>query len=358
MNYSIKIRKLGFFLFCMALFTRSAAVFGFEITDALGRTLSFERAPERIVVAGRGLVMVADALYLFSEARSRVIAVEKITLGKGGFLPAIDPAFSMKTELPIEVGVEPIVSLRPDAVLMKSYMQQKLGQRLEALDVPVVYLEFETPRQYERDLMVLGTLLQNRARAEYLVSHFRDRAAQVEKRIATHPDRERPRVLFLYYSERGGGRAFNVPPGSWMQTILVERAGGDPVWTEIGAGRGWARVSFEQIAAWDADYIFVTSYFTDVDKVKAVLLGDPLWISLRAVREGRLFAFPTDYYSWDMPSSRWILGLTWLAGKLYPHLFADVDLAAEIQTFFRDLYFLDGETYDQHIRSKLGGDLP
>jgi iron complex transport system substrate-binding protein len=347
--------KVGLYL-CLLLLMTAAAASGLEVTDALGRTLFFEQPPERIVVAGRGLVMVADALYLFPEARSRVVAVEKITLGSGCFLPVVDPTFSEKIELPIEVGVEPILFLKPDVVLMKSYMRQKLGGSLEALNVPVVYLDFETPEQYARDLLVLGALLQNRARAEYLVSGFRDRVLQVEQRLPALP--ERPRVLFLYYSEQGGGRAFNVPPASWMQTILVERAGGIPVWKDKRIGQGWNRVGFEQIAAWDADYIFVTSYFTDVDEVKERLLADPLWVPLRAVRENRFYAFPTDYYSWDMPSSRWILGLTWLAGKLYPERFSDVDMNAEMRTFFRDLYFIDDEAYGLHIRTMLGGDLP
>jgi len=347
--------KIGLSLFPLLLIAAVSAS-GLEVTDALGRTLFFEQPPERIVVAGRGLVMVADALYLFPEARSRVVAVEKITLGRGSFLPVVDPEFSKKIELPLGVGVEHILSLRPDAVLLKSYMQQKLGGSLEALDVPVVYLDFETPEQYERDLMVLGALLQNRSRAELLVSGFHDRVRQVEQRLPSIGDR--PSVLFLYYSEQGGSRAFNVPPASWMQTILVERAGGIPVWKSRRIGQGWNRVSFEQIAAWDADYIFVTSYFTDVDEVKARLLTDRLWVSLRAVKEKRFYAFPTDYYSWDLPTSRWILGLEWLAQKLYPGRFADVDMAAQTRTFFSDLYFVDGEAYDLHIRPMLGGDLP
>ena len=347
--------KIGLLLFLMMLITAAAAG-GLELTDALGRTVSFERPPERIVVAGRGLVMVADALYLFPEARSRVTAVERITLGRGNFLPVVDPEFSKKIELPIEVGVEPILSLKPDAVLLKSYMRRKLGANLEAMNVPVLYLDFETPEQYERDLTAVGTLLQNSSRTKFLVSYYHDHALQVERRLP--PVAERPSVLFLYFSEQGGGRVFNVPPSSWMQTLLVERAGGIPVWKDNRMGQGWSRVSFEQIAAWDADYIFITSYFTDVDEVRERLLEDKLWTSLRAVKERRFHAFPTDYYSWDLPTSRWILGLEWLAGKLYPERFADLDMTAEARTFFKDLFLLDDEAYDLHVRPMLGGDLP
>jgi len=349
-----KVTVLTFFLLaCMV-----SSLFGLEVTDALGREVSFERPPQRIVIAGRGLLMVADALYLFPEAPSRVIAFEKITLGRENFLSVVDPSYTTKTVLPIDVGAERIASLHPDLVLMKSYMQRKLGNSLETLGIPVLYFDFETPDQYERDIRALGHLMENDERSEDIIAFYRDRVRRVEERVKSIAEQEKPRVLFLYYSERGGSRAFNVPPAAWMQTILVETAGGFPVWKEIRAGQGWTRVSFEQIAAWDADHIFITSYFTDVDEVTGRLVDDSLWKSLRAVRENRIHAFPTDYYNWDLPDPRWILGLTWLASRLYPEKFSDVDMIAETRTFFRELYFLEDDGYNRYIRDMLGGDLP
>jgi iron complex transport system substrate-binding protein len=331
---------------------------GFEITDALGRSQTFESSPQSIVVAGRGLLMVADALYLFPEASTRVIGIERITIGKADFLSVIDPLYTDKIQLPIDVGAEQIASMHPDVVLMKGYMRKKLGRSLETLGIPVVYLDFETPEQYERDLGILGTLLNNVSRSEELIAYYGTRMGRIEKRLHGMTEPEKPRALFIYYSERGGSRAFNVPPKQWMQTQLVERAGGRPVWKDMKTGRGWTRVSFEQIASWDADFIFVTSYFTDVDGVKARLLADELWSSLRAVREGRLFSIPADYYSWDLPDPRWILGLVWLAATLHPERFGDMDIMAETRNFFRELYFLDEAGYNRYILSVLGGDLP
>ena len=336
----------------------ASSLCGLEVTDALGREVSFEQQPQRIVIAGRGLLIVADALYLFPEAPSVVVAFEKITLGKGNFLTVVDPHYDMKTVLPIDVGAERIASLRPDVVLMKSYMQKKLGSSLELLGIPVLYLDFETPDQYERDIRALGHLLENDERSEEIIAFYRGRVQRVRERVKSIAEQEKPRVLFLYYSERGGSRAFNIPPADWMQTIVVEIAGGIPVWKDIKTGQGWTRVSFEQIAAWDVDHIFVTSYFTDIDEVKDGLLEDPLWTSLRAVREDRIHAFPTDYYNWDLPDPRWILGLTWLASRLHPEEFSDVDLMAEVRTFFRELYFLDDAGYNRYIKNMLHGDLP
>lgn len=342
-------------LLTSALFNSALAL---DVTDALDREVSFEQPPQRIVVAGRGLVMVVDALYLFPEAPSRVIAFEKITLGKENFLSVVDPDYDSKTVLPIDVGAEAIAALKPDLVLMKSYMQRKLGSSLEILRIPVVYLDFETPEQFERDIAVLGRLLGNEARTDEIISFYARHRAAVKERLKDIAEKDRPRALFLYYSERGGSRSFNVPPVAWMQTILMEEAGALPVWKYAKMGKGWTRVSFEQIAAWDADHVFITSYFNDIDEVKKRLLKDTLWKSLRAVKQGNIHAFPADFYNWDLPDPRWILGLTWLSSRLHPLSFNDVDMDAESRDFFRELYFIDDDGYNRFIRPMLSGDLP
>jgi iron complex transport system substrate-binding protein len=67
---------------------------------------------------------------------------------------------------------------------------------------------------------------------------------------------------------------------------------------------------------------------------------------------------PTDYYNWDLPDPRWILGLIWLATKLHPEHFLDIQLMDEVRHFFQDLYLIDNEGYDRYIRTVLGGDIP
>ena len=39
------------------------------VTDALGRTVKFDKPPQRIVIAGKAFFMIVDAIYLFPDAR-------------------------------------------------------------------------------------------------------------------------------------------------------------------------------------------------------------------------------------------------------------------------------------------------
>jgi iron complex transport system substrate-binding protein len=326
--------------------------------DALGRTVSFPRPPQRIVVTNKAVIMMADALYLFPEASSRIVAIGSTAQGKLNFIPVIDPDYAGKMKLDNQSGPEQIAAARPDVVLLKSSIAQSLGRSIEALGVPVVYLGLETPQQYERELMTLGTLLGNEGRARELIAAYKRKTERVSAAIAGLDAEARPRVLLLYTTAQGGATALNVPPLGWMQTMLVEMAGGRPAWRDAQIGQGWTKVSIEQIAAWDADRICVISYVDDPREVVKRLRTDPQWQGLRAVKQGELHAFPTDYYSWDQPDTRWILGLTWLAATIHPDRFPGMDMLQEVRSFYGEFYGMDDTSFRESVLPFLSGVLP
>jgi iron complex transport system substrate-binding protein len=327
------------------------------VVDALGRETLFDAPLERVVIAGPATLMIADALYLFDTGPERLVGVTRIDQGKGNFLRRLDPDYHRKTILERQVGPEQIAALRPDAVLLKSQLRDRLGLRLETLGLPVVYFDFETPEQYQRDIATMGRLLGEEERARdinrYLES-ARDNVLRVTS--AVRPD-ERPSVLFLYVDNRGGNRAFNVPPDGWIQTILVRDAGGEPVWTGLPLGSGWSTITMEQIARWDPDTLFFVAYRQDTSEVAERLRDDPVWRNLTAVRNGRAWTVPVDFYSWDQPDIRWILGLEWIASALHPDRFPDLSIREQVYAFYEKLYGLSRERTDQIIFSILEGDL-
>ncbi len=324
-----------------------------SLMDARGQVLDPATSPERIAVAGRGSLLLTGAIYLFPEAAERVIALPRGGQGIAGeFFRLVDPQFDQKVLLDNAVGPEQIVALQPDRVILKSYMFEDLGQSLAVIDLPVTYLALETPEQYVEELRILGSLFQNPERAETLIDFYQEQLIQLEQAI---PVDQQPSVLVLYYNDRDGQVAFNVPPLNWIQTMLVERAGGRPAWDDAVLGQGWTTVNLEQIAAWDPDFIFVIHYTGDPEEVVTDLYQSPTWQAMRATQNQHLRAFPKDYFSWDQPDPRWILGLKWLATQLHPDEFSDIDMAAETQAFFEFAYGLDPEVFEQSIRPNLRG---
>lgn len=325
------------------------------IIDALGREVKLPAAPQRIVITGKALFMIADAAYLFPQAMDKIIGLGDAGQGSGNFIQLIDPNYEAKRTLEKDAGAEAVAALNPDLVILKSYLAESVGAPIEALGIPVVYIDFETPEQYARDLAILGKVFGDEARAAEVAAFYQNKMDEIAAAVKDAP---KPRTLVLYYNDKDGNVAFNVPPMSWIQTQMVEMAGGEPVWADANPAKGWTQVTLEQIAAWDADQIFVISYFKPAAEVVDGLKTDPNWQGIRAVKENKIYAFAADLYSWDQPDPRWILGLTWMAGKLHPELFPALDLSAEAQTFYQTLYGLDEAFFTENIVPTFKGDLP
>ena len=327
------------------------------VQDALGRAVEFAELPQRIVVAGKSSLTIVDTLFLFPEAAERVAGLVVGKQSPGDFLQFVDPAFGQKPVLQVDSGPEQIAPLEPDAVILRSFMAETLGKSLEQIEIPVVYVDLETPDQYFRDLVTLGKLFGNEARAAEIHSFYQTRLDALDAALGVLGDDEKPRVLLLQHNEQGGEVALNVPSGSWLQTIEAELAGGIPVWREAAQGGGWTIVNFEQIAAWDPDTIFLVSYGADPSQVVDGLQADERWQALRAVKEGRLYAFPGDVFSWDQPDPRWLLGVTWMASKMHPERLPDLDLMDEVYQFFGQMYGMERDAITTNILPNLKGDL-
>lgn len=324
------------------------------IQDGLGRQVEIPEDLTRIVVGGSAALMVANAVYMFPSAPELIVGVSRIDQGRGNFLEAIDPDYGEKTVLERNIGAEQIAALQPDVVIMKSFMKGPLGDSVELLGIPVVYVELETPEQYDRDLRILGNLLNEQPRAAVLAEYYEQVVRAATTLTSDLPESSRPEVLFLNARATGGDVAFNVPPASWLQTTLVQLAGGRPVWASQNTSSGWLTVGFEQIAAWDPDKIFVVAYRDDVAAFVEGLRQQGRWRELTAVGNGEIYPFPWDYYSWDQPDVRWGLGLSWLATRIQPELFDSSGVKAAVYRFFSLAYGMTAGETDSIILDLVG----
>ncbi len=329
-----------------------------KLVDALGREVTFEKAPEHIVIAGKATTLVADALYLFPEAAQRITAIELRSQSAKKFLGVVDPAFDQKAPLETNAAAEQIAPFKPDAVVLKSSMAEKLGTPLEQLGIKVVYVDLETPETFAKDITALGQLFGNPDRAQQILTFYQSRVDQYGAATKDLTADQKPRVLLLEYTKQGEEVAFNVPPATWLQTTMVKLVGGEPVWTEASEKGGWTVVNFEQIAAWDADQIYIVSYAGDSDKIAEQLKADDKWAALKAVKNNQLFGFAGDFYSWDQPDPRWVLGLSWLYTKVQPDLATGVDIMQELNQFYTELYGLKADVIKDKVVPLLYGNVP
>jgi len=327
----------------------------FELVLAIVMAFSLN-AQQRIVLAGRGANMLADAIYLFPDAGERLVAYSSGDQGLGLFMSAVDPAFKEKVCFDKSAGVEVIASFKPDLVILKSIAKSQYEAPLNALGIRQLYLTLETPEQYYEDIATLGKVLGNQVQAAEIVSWYADH----EKRIVSHTSKlsasQKPKVLLMQLAASGES-VWQVPPDSWMQTIIAERAGGIPVWKGANPGSGWATVSVEQIAAWNPDVVCIINYRGNSSEAAEAFKKDKRLSSLKAVKEGKVYGFPQDFYSWDQPDTRWILGLTWLAKQIQPALFRDISIVQTTREFYSFMYGFDEAKFRSIIEPKINGDI-
>jgi iron complex transport system substrate-binding protein len=322
-----------------------------EIVDAAGQQLQFREPPQRWMVTGPGDYMALHLLYMFPGAWDRVVGVQQKRDPGDTFLPLVDAHFESKTVLEGNLGPEQVASVEPDLVIMKGLTEHAVGRSLGEIGIPTLYLGLETPELFLRDVRNLGAALGDPERAQEITAFYQDRLDRLEAATVNLSEADKPRVLLLEYSDRGGNVAVQVPAKSWMQTRQVQTAGGRPVWLESAElTDGWTTVNLEQIALWDPDKVFLVVWNTlDPTAVLASLRADPRWSQLQAVQQDEIYAFPSDLYGWDSPEPRWILGMTWLAKHIHPQPFADIDLIQELYGFFGQMYGMSEVAVQEHI---------
>jgi iron complex transport system substrate-binding protein len=354
----LKSLALLLILLCF-VFQAPAQTKSVKLTDAAGRIVELGKTPQRLIVIGRGPFMVLHLLYAFTEGRQRLVGVEVKGTTASDFLPLIDPSFKTKGTLNSNPNVEQIAALKPDLVLMKGTVMDRQSEALARAGIATFFFGLETPEQYTKDVTNLGLILGNTKRANEIVAFYQKRLDRLRKGVAGLVDGQKPRVLLVEYSDRGGKMAARVPAKTYMQTIQVQTAGGNPVWLEAAlGGDGYTVVNFEQIARWNPDKIFVVVWYA-LDPVKTIrdLKSDPQWSALKAVATDQIYAFPCDIFGWDTPELRWILGMNWLATRIHPERFRDIDMKAEVMVFFSQLYGMDKAAIEKVILPKVKMDV-
>lgn len=322
----------------------AAVAASYSAVDANGDAVQLAAPPQRILVTGKSALIPADALFLFPEARQHIRHLARVNQGLGNFYTLRMPELAQETvDWMQNGGTEELVAMHPDLVVTKTAATESVIRKLRPLGIPCFAMSLETPDEWMNELPQLGHLLGEDARAEELLGHFHKRLDAVAQGVhaALAKGQPRPRVLLLQISAADGLHSFSVSPDRWLQTWMVEAAGGDPVWKGTGlTSSGWSKVSFEQIAAWNPDHIYFVSFKAPLGPLLEAVRADRRWQQLTAIQAGRFRAMPADLVSYAQPVSRWILGLQWLAADLHPDAFPDFRMEEALPVFYRDFYGL------------------
>lgn len=317
---------------------------GRQVKDQLDRTVTVPAEVHRVVV------LQHQALDIIVElgAADRVVGVLRSWTS---MIPGIDKLSPGLAGLPTpgdltNVNVESLLALRPDVVFTTNYAPAPMIRQIEQAGIPVVVISLSEGEGTERaklnptfadddvayaeglkaGVRLIASILGTEARGEALLDAAFAGRKLVESRVADIPPAARRR-LYMANPE------LNTYGSGKYTGVIMARSGG----LNVASGmRGAAKVSMEDVLRWDPQVIFVQDRYAPV--AEQVRTG-AAWQPIEAVRTGQIYITPEYVKPWGYPlPEAFALGELWMAKKLYPERFADVDVPAAVDRFYRAFY--------------------
>lgn len=303
-----------------------------RVTDSAGRPVPVPARVQRVFPAGP-----PAAIWLYTLAPEALLGWPRANRAEEieFLLPGIGnrPEVGRLTGRGNTANLETVLALKPDQIVDTGSVRPtfvELADRVQAqTGIPYALIDGAleaVPAGYR----LLGDLMGVRERAEGLARYAEDTLRTVRERVARVPREQRPRV---YYAR--GPHGLETGLDGSINVEMFEAMGIELVSTRMPGGL--ARVSVEQVLAWDPQVIIT------IDQTFAQTAAQsPLWRNVSAVRNGRVHLSPKLPFGWvDFPPSvNRLPGLWWIAAKVFPDQFRD-DLGAIARDFYRRYYQVD-----------------
>lgn len=296
--------------------------FPVKVTDQLGREVTIEKKPEKIVSG----YYISTSLLIALGLEDNLVGIE----AKADSRPIYKLAASQLLELP-SVGtaknfdLEGCAALNPDLVILPAKLKDSIPA-LEELGIKVLAVNPESGDLLNEAIDIISKAT-GTTQIAYALKYFSNNLlSEISKAVEGS---DKPSV---YLSSNG---TFTAAAGAKMyQNTIIENAGGTNAAAEI-TDTSWAKVSYEQINKWNPDVIVIAS---DADYTVEDVLSDSAVSQVTAVKEKRVYKMPDSFESWDSPVPSGVLGTAWLANKLHPDKYSDEAYEKAVKDFYQTFY--------------------
>ncbi len=294
------------------------------IMDSSGTLVEVPLHADRVVALRAGIV---EALIVLGEG-DRIVGVDDGTRRGTSYdeLNVLLEPRLLNISAPVagnSVNLEQLMALEADIVLAGGYSRTAAIDQMRRANITVAVVHFEELESFGRDLRIIGTIVGREEEAAGISSYLQGVIDFVSSKVSAIPPGERKRVYFCGYD------IYHAYSGKTFEHSQIVAAGGIDVAENI---TGYLpQVSPEQIVAWDPEVIFTLSG-VDIE----ALMQDPKVGEITAIKNGQVYCMPEP--GWDYGSMRSVLAVEWMASRLYPERFADVDMMEVADRFYQQLY--------------------
>jgi len=207
-----------------------------EVTDQLGRTVSLESSPQKIISIAPANTEILFAL----DLGDRIVAVTDYC----NYPPEAE-------EKPSVGGfstpnIEQIVALSPDLVLAAPIHKSQIVPQLEAKGIKVLVMAPKTLDEVAAAITLIGQVTGVESNASALVDSLRKRIKAVTDKTGGLSDEQRPSVLYIVWHDPLRASGLNT-----FHDELIKKAGG----VNMTTGEGYPGINLETVIQADPDVV-------------------------------------------------------------------------------------------------------
>ncbi|EIC86738.1 periplasmic binding protein [Serratia sp. M24T3] len=317
-----------------------------QVTDQLGRQVTIPDQVDRVVVLQHQTLNLLVQL----DASSKIVGVLanwKQQLGDG--YARLDPALLKTPALGdlTHVDLESLVALHPQVVFVTNYAPKEMIEQISKAGIAVVAISLRQDKPGEEAKMnpvmdneeqaynqglkngirLIGEVVNRQHQADELIKYTFAQRKMVSDRLQSISPRQRVRVYMANpdLTTYGSGK---------YTGLMMNHAGAFNV--AESTVKGFKQVSLEQVIAWDPQVIFVQDRYP---KVVGEIERDPKWQVIDAVKNHRVYLMPEYAKAWGYPMPEALaIGELWMAKKLYPQKFSDIDMQKQANAYYQKFY--------------------
>lgn len=317
------------------------------ITDCAGVEVEIPTDIEKVVCTSASAV----PFLLGMGVEEKIIGAHGSTLGHS-WAPVFYDGFKEEAGKVALFGKNPnaeeLLKKDVDLVILKD---ASYAEELRKQGIPAVCFKYTNKDELYKAVDMLGEIFGDNAKAyaKKWENKLDETVARIAEELADLPENEKCNV---YYVDATGAEAssenlFLTAGGGSFVEYWINASGANLVTSPY---KDLERIDQEEGLSLNPDTIFICGWLEY--EAKDIMMSDPLWQDVPAVKNNRVFLMPTSLASYDRFSVEMPLMLSYTAHQLYPdyHEFKGIE---ELKEFYKEYY--GREFSDEQLDNMLKG---
>ena len=335
----------GYLLFTGGIGSKSVSsdVKTITVTDHLGNQVEVPEKVNRVAVVG--IFPLPSVISIFLGSAEKIVGIPPVSMSaaKSGLLGEIFPEI-LKAETGYMNGdnlnIEELMKLKPDVVFYNAgnadWKKMLKNAGIPGVGVSASKWDYDVLKTYDEWVSLLSKIFPESDKAGIVSEYSKNMYDKIQKRVSTLKQDEKRKVLFLFqYDDQkmitSGKHFFGQ---YWCDAVGALNAA-----EEITVDNDSAKITMEQVYKWNPDVVVITNFTPTMPQdIFENKIGSDNWSNVKAVKNKAVYKMPLGSYRSFTPGADTPVTLLWVAKKVYPELFKDIDIAKEVKDYYVKIY--------------------